>query len=49
MSLAKIIKDCFNVVANHDILLTIGITPSRPDTGYGYIQYTDQKLESQKK
>ncbi|MAU37675.1 MAG: mannose-1-phosphate guanylyltransferase [Flavobacteriales bacterium] len=45
----KIIKDCFNVVANHDILLTIGITPSRPDTGYGYIQYTDQKLESQQK
>lgn len=25
--------------ANHDSLLTIGINPSRPDTGYGYIQF----------
>ncbi|WP_374164323.1 mannose-1-phosphate guanylyltransferase [Arcticibacter sp. MXS-1] len=26
-------------------LITLGIKPSRPDTGYGYIQFTDQKLE----
>jgi mannose-1-phosphate guanylyltransferase len=25
-------------VSNHDALLTLGITPSRPETGYGYIQ-----------
>jgi len=25
--------------ANHDWLITLGIKPSRPDTGYGYIQY----------
>lgn len=25
-------------VDTHDALLTLGITPSRPDTGYGYIQ-----------
>lgn len=25
-------------VETHDALLTLGITPSRPDTGYGYIQ-----------
>ena len=32
------------VVAKHDILLTLGITPSRPETGYGYIQYTFENL-----
>lgn len=25
----------------NDVLLTLGIQPSRPDTGYGYIQYMD--------
>lgn len=25
--------------AHHDALLTLGITPTRPDTGYGYIQF----------
>lgn len=27
-----------NFVANNDALLTLGIKPSRPETGYGYIQ-----------
>jgi mannose-1-phosphate guanylyltransferase len=27
--------------ANHKTLLTLGIKPTRPDTGYGYIQYDD--------
>lgn len=26
-------------VAHHDVILTLGIKPTRPDTGYGYIQY----------
>lgn len=26
-----------------DCLITLGIKPSRPDTGYGYIQFTDTK------
>ncbi len=25
----------------HEVLITLGIKPSRPDTGYGYIQYMD--------
>jgi mannose-1-phosphate guanylyltransferase len=29
--------------ANNDALLTLGIQPSRPDTGYGYIQMQDEK------
>lgn len=31
----------------NDCLITLGIKPSRPDTGYGYIQYTDQVLNSE--
>ena len=27
----------------HDVLITLGIQPSRPDTGYGYIQYMDDQ------
>ncbi len=27
-----------------DCLITLGIKPSRPDTGYGYIQYNTQKI-----
>jgi mannose-1-phosphate guanylyltransferase len=27
----------------HEALITLGIRPSRPDTGYGYIQYHDQE------
>lgn len=32
------IEKGFSFVETHDALLTLGITPSRPDTGYGYIQ-----------
>ncbi len=28
----------------NDCLVTLGIKPSRPDTGYGYIQYTDNTI-----
>jgi len=31
--------DALEFVAEHDALLTMGIKPTRPDTGYGYIQY----------
>lgn len=29
---------CTDFVRDNDVLMTIGIRPSRPDTGYGYIQ-----------
>ena len=32
------IEEAFDFVQNNDSLLTLGIEPSRPDTGYGYIQ-----------
>ncbi len=31
--------------SKHDCLFTLGIMPSRPDTGYGYIQYTNEQLD----
>jgi len=30
--------------SKNDCLITLGIKPSRPDTGYGYIQYNTQKI-----
>lgn len=33
----------FNIASNNDYLVTLGITPTRPDTGYGYIQFVDKK------
>ena len=44
----KVLNNCFDVVTNNDLLLTIGINPSRPDTGYGYIQFTSKKLNNNK-
>jgi mannose-1-phosphate guanylyltransferase len=34
------IQSAFEIVEKEDKLLTLGIIPTRPDTGYGYIQYT---------
>src|SRR6202012_1140660 len=31
--------EALDFVAHHEALLTLGIKPTRPDTGYGYIQY----------
>jgi len=45
----RVMNDCLEVSAKNDVLLTLGITPSRPDTGYGYIQFTDEVLGNHKK
>ena len=42
----KVAKEGMSATAANDILLTIGILPSRPDTGYGYIQFNNTPLES---
>ena len=36
-------------VGGNDSLLTLGIKPSRPDTGYGYIQFIDDKVQENNK
>ncbi|WP_266362739.1 mannose-1-phosphate guanylyltransferase [Tellurirhabdus rosea] len=43
------IRVALAATAEADILVTLGIQPSRPDTGYGYIQYmTDSEGEVKK-
>jgi mannose-1-phosphate guanylyltransferase len=37
----KTIFDALDFAAHHQALLTLGIKPTRPDTGYGYIQFND--------
>lgn len=39
-------NDSFISAAKNDILITLGMQPTRPDTGYGYIQYKDESLAS---
>jgi mannose-1-phosphate guanylyltransferase len=40
-------QDALEFVANHPALLTLGVKPTRPDTGYGYIQYdAEEELDS---
>jgi mannose-1-phosphate guanylyltransferase len=37
------ISSALKAASQHDWLVTLGIHPSRPDTGYGYIQFEDSK------
>ncbi|WP_345952469.1 mannose-1-phosphate guanylyltransferase [Mucilaginibacter sp. PAMB04168] len=41
------IESSLETAAAHECLITLGIMPSRPDTGYGYIQYNDQVIDEQ--
>lgn len=41
------INSCYKKAAAHDCLMTLGITPTRPDTGYGYIQFKDPEIKEQ--
>ena len=38
----KNVLEGLEFVANHDILLTMGVIPTRPEPGYGYIQLGEQ-------
>jgi mannose-1-phosphate guanylyltransferase len=40
------IEEAFDFVTNHDLLLTMGVEPTRPEPGYGYIQ-KGEPLEEQ--
>lgn len=37
------ISEGLDFVGAHDAIATLGINPSRPDTGYGYIQFINEK------
>lgn len=34
----SVIRNCFNFIDKNDALVTLGMKPTRPETGYGYIQ-----------
>jgi len=38
------IEQSLQAASENDCLITLGIKPSRPDTGYGYIQYMENTL-----
>ena len=40
------IEKSLEAATAHNCLITLGIKPSRPDTGYGYIQYTEHSLKN---
>ena len=42
----KAIEQSIAAAAQNKCLITLGIKPNRPDTGYGYIQYVDEVLDS---
>ncbi len=46
---AKTIQKALKETSHKDILVTLGIEPTRPDTGYGYIQYCEEKTSLWKK
>jgi len=41
----EVIESALETTANNDCLITLGIQPSRPDTGYGYIQFDKNKVD----
>lgn len=45
----KAIKSCFAKAKEEECLVTLGIKPSRPDTGYGYIQFIDSPVKEKDK
>lgn len=45
----KAINSCYNKAAQQNCLITLGIKPTRPDTGYGYIQFIQSDVEEKDK
>ena len=43
----EIITTCFDFIEKNDALVTLGMKPTRPETGYGYIQFSGEGLEVQ--
>ena len=44
LKFTSIVNEAFATISSEDVLITLGIKPSRPDTGYGYIQYEDDNF-----
>jgi mannose-1-phosphate guanylyltransferase len=44
MAFNKVCLEALDFVSKHKALLTLGIKPATPNTGYGYIQYEQQSV-----
>ena len=44
----KNVQSAFEACEKHDLLMTLGIKPSGPNTGFGYIQFEDSEKEVKK-
>ncbi len=42
----RVLYTAINFCSTHDALITLGIKPTRPDTGYGYIQFNEEEVSS---
>ncbi|MGV3509881.1 MAG: mannose-1-phosphate guanylyltransferase [Sphingobacteriaceae bacterium] len=40
------IRNSLEAASRNNCLITLGIKPSRPDTGYGYIQFTEETIDN---
>lgn len=45
----KAMKACIKKASEQDCLVTLGIKPTRPDTGYGYIQFKESDVQEKDK
>jgi len=39
----RVLRTAISVAESGNVLVTIGINPTHPETGYGYIQYSDER------
>ena len=46
---SEIIAESLKISSNSEIIITLGINPTRPDTGYGYIQYEQNETPEHSK
>ena len=44
--LMEALQQSMTAAQNNNCLITLGIKPNRPDTGYGYIQFEDETLDN---
>ena len=45
----NVARECVDYAASNEVLMTIGLRPSRPETGYGYIQVNSREAISKVK
>lgn len=45
----RVINNALNFTSNNNAIVTIGIKPNRPETGYGYVQFNDNDDDNIKK